>query len=227
MWALTIAGGKGERLRPLTDDTCKPMVDVAGEPLLAHQVRWLVQQGVRDVVFLTGYHAEDIRHYFGDGGAHGMRAHYSHEESPLGRGGGVKQGLATLPADVDEVVVVNGDVLTDQALAPLLDLRRARDSTASLMLTPYFSEYGVVEMDTDGVVQAFREKVRLPYWVNAGVYVMHRRIHRLLPDLGDHETSTLPELAASGELVAMESEARWVSVDSPKDLRDAELLVGR
>lgn len=226
MWALTIAGGKGERLRPLTDDTCKPMVPIRGEPLLAHQVRWLVQHGVRDVVFLTGYHADDIRDYFGDGSAHGIRAHYSHEESPLGRGGSAKQGMATLPEDVDEVIVVNGDVLTDQPLAPLIELRRARDATAALMLTPYVSEYGVVETAADGTVQEFREKARLPYWVNAGIYVMHRRILPLLPDIGDHETTTLPELATRHELVAMESEARWVSVDSPKDLRAAAELVG-
>ena len=225
MWALTIAGGKGERLRPLTDQRCKPMVDVAGLPLLAHQVAWLRSHGVEDVVFLTGYRGEQVSDYFGDGSAHGIRAHYSQEDTPLGRGGCVKFGMRFLPADVEDFVVVNGDILTDQSLQPLVALRREHDATVAMMLTPYISEYGVVESEDSGRVKSFIEKTRLPYWVNAGVYVFHRRIGEFLPVVGDHETETLPGLVASGEVMSLRSEASWVSVDSMKDLRVAEGMV--
>ena len=63
MWALTIAGGRGERLRPLTDGICKPMVPVNGAPLLQHQARWLCENGVTDIVFLTGYRAEQVEEH--------------------------------------------------------------------------------------------------------------------------------------------------------------------
>ena len=225
MWALTIAGGKGERLRPLTDSTCKPMVELAGQPLLAHQVGWLKSNGITDVMFLTGYRGDAVSEFFGDGSRHGIRAHYSTEDIPLGRGGCVKQGMGLLPADVREFVVVNGDVLTDQPLAPLIQLRRQLDATAAIMLTPYISEYGVVESDDSGTVTAFVEKGRLPYWVNAGVYVFHRRIGPLLPEVGDHETETFPDLTEAGKIVSLRSEARWISVDSFKDLREAEGMV--
>jgi len=89
-FALSIAGGRGVRLRPLTDNRPKPMVEVAGKPILSYQVDWMRSQGVTDVVFLCGYKGEMIREYFGDGSGHGIAAHYSFEESPLGRGGAMK-----------------------------------------------------------------------------------------------------------------------------------------
>ena len=201
------------------------MVEVAGLPLLARQVEWLRANGVEDVMFLTGYRGEQVSDYFGDGSSHGIRAHYSQEDTPLGRGGCVKLGMGLLPPGVHEFVVVNGDILTDQSLQPLLELRRDHDATVAIMLTPYISEYGVVTTTDSGRVTAFSEKSRLPYWVNAGVYVFHRRIGNLLPEVGDHETETLPGLVASGEVMALRSEARWVSVDSMKDLRAAEAMV--
>lgn len=224
---MTIAGGKGERLRPLTDRTCKPMVEVSGKPLLAHQVAWLREYGAENVVFLTGYRGESVREYFGDGTSHGVRAHYSQETTPLGRGGCVKQGMSLLPPDVEDFVVVNGDVLADLDLRHLVESRRERDATVSMMLTPYVSEYGVVETEDSGQVTVFREKAVLPYWVNAGVYVFHRRIWPELPDLGDHETETFPSLAARGEIVSLQSNVPWVSVDSPKDIRAAEEMLGQ
>ena len=212
-------------MRPLTDHTCKPMVEVSGIPLLARQVAWLRDNGVSDVLFLTGYRGETVRDYFKDGDAHGIRAHYSQEESPLGRGGCIKRGMSLLPSDVDDFVVVNGDILTDQDLGRLVALRRERDATVSMMLAPYVSEYGVVESDITGRVTAFREKAKLPHWVNAGVYVFHRRIWSELPDIGDHETETFPSLATRGEIVSVQSRALWVSVDNPKDVQAAEEML--
>ena len=84
MYALILAGGQGERLRPLTDNLPKPMVPVAGKPILAHQVAWLKKAGVTDVVFLAGYRWQAIEDYFGDGQALGIRARYSLEDSPFG-----------------------------------------------------------------------------------------------------------------------------------------------
>ncbi len=225
MWALTIAGGKGERLRPLTDTTCKPMVPVVDVPLLAHQTAWLRENGITDIVFLTGYLADTVEEYFGDGSSQGFNAHYSREDEPLGRGGAVKQGLGLVPDSETEVVVVNGDILTDQPLDPLLELRRSTNSMVSIMLIPYVSEFGIVDIDDEDVINAFVEKGELPFWINAGVYVFDRGVEELLPDVGDHETETFPELAAQGKMRGLRSSAHWISVDSFKDLREAEEMV--
>ncbi len=227
MWAMAIAGGRGERLQPLTDSICKPMVPVDGVPLLQHQAHWLCESGITDIVFLTGYMASQVEDHFGDGSRYGFHAHYSPEDQPLGRGGAVRQGLSLVPADVSDVVVVNGDVLTDQPLAPLVELRRSHNATAAITLVPYVSAFGVVLVSDDDVVTSFAEKTELPFWINGGIYVFERGIEEKLPNVGDHETTTFPEIVEAGQMRAIRSVANWISVDSHKDLREAEEMIAQ
>ena len=219
-FALSIAGGRGERLRPLTDNRPKPMVEINGKPIIGYQVDWMRAQGVTDVVFLCGYKGEMIQQYFGDGSEHGITAHYSFEDSPLGRGGALKQGLSQVPADAKNVLVANGDVITNQPLAPIAELHEKSSAMGTMMLVPYPNQYGVVESDDQSVVTKFIEKGGLPFWVNAGVYLFDRQIESLLPDIGDHETTTFQDLAKQGKLSAYHSEMAWTSIESPKDLSD-------
>jgi len=221
VYALIIAGGEGERLRPLTSDRPKPMIEVAGKPILEYQVRWLARQGVSDAVLLCGYKAEVIQRHFGDGSRFGLAVHYSLEEEPLGRGGALKLGARLLPADEDAVIALNGDILTNQPLAPLLRLHRRKNATATVMLTRLRSPYGVTRLDSSGRITAFDEKPLLPHWINAGLYVVTREFLRRLPDRGDHETTTFPELAAEGRLYGYRSRAYWRTVDTFKDLTEA------
>ena len=227
MYALILAGGQGERLRPLTDPLPKPMVPVGGKPILEHQIEWLRAIGVSDVVFLAGYRWEAIKDHFGDGSGFGFRAIYSVEESPLGRGGAIRKGFSQIPEDSGPVAVLNGDVVTFEDPRALLQRHQERlaanpSHLATIMVVPMVSPYGLVEMDQSGEVVAFREKVEMPHWINAGVYILERMIVPELPELGDHETSTFPQLAQSGRISAYESRAFWRSVDSFKDLREAE-----
>ena len=233
MYALILAGGKGERLRPLTDNRPKPMVELDGRPILWHQVRWLREAGVTDVVFLVGYLGEMVADYFGDGGAYGIRAHYSYERTPLGRGGALKRGLAMLPESDAAALAVNGDVITEADPADLLADYQRRAAVnpahyASILTVPMTSPYGIVDTDADGLARQFREKARLPYAINGGVYALNPAIRDLLPEVGDHETTTFPALAAAGRMSAVPSERFWRSVDSLKDLREAaEHIAGK
>ena len=227
MWAMTIAGGRGERLQPLTDQICKPMVPVNGIPLLQHQAHWLRSNGVTDIVFLTGYRAEQVEEHFGDGSRFGFRAHYSPEDQPLGRGGAVKQGFQLVPLDVEDVIVVNGDVLSDQPLSPLLKLRRDNNSAAAITLIPYVSAFGVVLVSEYDIVTSFAEKTELPFWINGGIYVFERELENEFPDVGDHETSTFPQVVTDRGMRALRSTANWISVDSHKDLREAEEMMSQ
>ncbi len=219
-FALTIAGGRGERLRPLTDNRPKPMVEINGKPIISYQVDWMRAQGVTDVVFLCGYMGEMIQSYFGDGSKYGITAHYSFEDSPLGRGGALKQGLSMVPANAKNVLVANGDVITNQPLEPIAELHENSGSMGTMILVPYPSQYGVVESDDQDIVTQFIEKGNLPFWINAGVYLFDRQIESLLPDIGDHETTTFQDLAKQGKLSAYKSKMMWTSIESPKDLSD-------
>jgi NDP-sugar pyrophosphorylase family protein len=221
-YALAIAGGRGERLKPLTDSIPKPMVPLNGRPMIAYQVDWMLSHGVTDVIFLCGYLGEKIQEYFGDGRRFGFNAHYSFEEQPLGRGGAVRKGMAMVPKSSRTVLVTNGDNVTDQPLSEMLELHRSRKALATMMLVPYPSQYGVVETDGAGMVTQFVEKGRLPFWINAGVYLFDRSLEKRLPEVGDHETSTFQELAKERRMAALKSKALWMTVDSPKDLREVE-----
>jgi NDP-sugar pyrophosphorylase family protein len=231
VYALILAGGKGERLRPLTDTLPKPMVPLCGKPILEHQVEWLRAGGVTDVVFLAGYRWDVIKDHFADGKDFGINAHYSVEDSPLGRGGAIKMGFPKVPETEDTVAVLNGDVITTETLENLSTRHRERRLAneahmATIMVVPMVSPYGLVDMDDSDTVIGFREKVEMEHWINGGIYLFDRSIAAELPNLGDHETETFPRLAQAGQLAALRSRCFWRSVDSFKDLREAEEHVG-
>jgi len=221
MYALIIAGGEGERLRPLTNDRPKNMVPVAGKPIAEYQLEWLREGGVTDAVFLCRYKADVLEAHLGDGSGFGLRVHYSREDKPLGRGGALKLGFALVPADEQRIVACNSDILTDQPLRDLLAYHEKTGAAATVMLARLRSPYGVVDVEDDGRITAFREKPVLPFWINAGVYVLSREFFARLPDKGDHETTTFPELAAEGRLFGYKSQAYWRPVDSVKDVAEA------
>jgi len=222
VYALIIAGGEGERLRPLTTDRPKPMVLVAGRPILEHQIEWLHAQGVSNVILLCGYRSDVIREHFGNGSRFGLEIEYSVEDQPLGRGGALRQGSTLLPGSEQVLVATNGDVLTDQALAPLVERHRQKEATATVMLAPLHSPYGIARVARNSTIESFDEKPILPYWINAGVYILSRDFFQLLPERGDHEDTTFPELSKRGKLFGFKSKAYWRAVDSFKDLAEAE-----
>ena len=221
MYALVLAGGKGERLRPYTDDKPKPMVEIGGKPILAYQIEWLKREGITDIIVLCGYCHQVIRDYFGDGQKWGLHIDYITEDEPLGRGGAFKQGFKRIPATESLVVATNGDTITTQALQPMIKAHEASGALATIMLTRFLSPYGIVKVAKDNRVMGFAEKPQLPYWINAGVYIFSSQCSQYLPNKGDHEDSTFPELARKGRLNAFKSQAFWKAIDTVKDLSDA------
>ncbi|MEX2430310.1 MAG: nucleotidyltransferase family protein [Dehalococcoidia bacterium] len=219
--ALVLAGGKGERLRPLTDDRPKPMVLVNGAPILEHHLAWLRSNGIERAVLLVGYLHQVIRDYFAFPRIDGLTVECVGEETPLGRGGAFRNGFAQAGVTDEVVIATNGDVLTDQPLAPMLELHERAGALATLLLTQMVSPFGIVETDEQGRVRSFVEKPRLPVWINGGAYVLSREIFEEFPVEGDHETTAFPRLAEAGRIAAFKSTAFWRSVESPKDLREA------
>lgn len=218
--ALVLAGGKGERLWPLTQDRPKPMVEVNGRPIVEHHLAWLRANGIERAFLLTGYMHEVIAGHFEVPRIEGLEVRCIAEASPLGRGGAYKNGYREAGLTDPAVIATNGDVLTDQPLAPMAEAHERAGALATVLLTPMISPFGIVDTD-GGLVTGFREKPPLPYWINAGVYVLTSEAIARFPDVGDHETETFPALASEGRLAAFESSAYWKSVESQKDLREA------
>ncbi len=220
MHAIILAGGRGERLRPFTEDRPKSMVEILGIPILGYQLQWLQSQGVSDIIIACGYRSEVIQNYFGTGEKWDVRIQYSIEQQPLGRGGALKLAFGLLHQDDDVCLATNGDVITNLPLRPVLQAHPASGNLATLVLAPFTSPYGIVEVGGDEKIVAFHEKPELPYWINAGIYVLSREVEPLLPDQGDHEDSTFPRLAADRRLGAFKSRGYWRSVDTVKDLSE-------
>ena len=214
--AIILAGGKGERLRPYTNDRPKPMVEINGKPILLYQMEQL-----KKLIITCSYQKEYLKEYLNSGHEFGFEIVYSEEESPLGRGGAIKQGMGFLEADEKDVLITNGDNLWKIDLESLIKKHEEKGAIATLVVVPLKSPYGIVEFNEDDEVIGFREKPILPNWVNAGVYIFSREIESLLPDIGDHETETFPKLPKEKFLV-FQSANYWRGVDTVKDLTEAE-----
>lgn len=219
--AIILAGGKGERLRPYTNDRPKPMVEVNGKPILAYQLDQLKKAGIEEVVFACSYRKEALQKYLDSGSKYGIKALFSVEETPLGRGGGIKKAMQMLSKDWEDVVITNGDNLWRLDLAGLIKKHQERNAIATVVVVPLKSPYGIVEFNDSDEVLGFKEKPILPHWVNAGIYVFGREVEPLLPDAGDHEIETFPKLPTDRFLV-FKSTDYWRGVDTVKDLTEAE-----
>ena len=220
MFAIIIAGGKGERLRPLTEDLPKSMVPLLGKPLLQHQVEWLREQGVTDIIVACGYLHHVFEEYFEDGSHWGVRMHYSVEDEPLGRGGALKLAYRQVPESEALVIATNGDNVNTQPLAPMVRQHQRTGAVATLLLTQLRSPFGIVRQRGKRIV-GFREKPLLPHWLSAGVYVLSKEFFADLPELGDHEDHLFPRLAAEDRLYGFRSTAYWKAIDTVKDLTEA------
>jgi mannose-1-phosphate guanylyltransferase len=224
MKAIILAGGMGLRLRPLTVDRPKSLVEVNGRPIAEHQLKQLASEKLVDgVVFACGYKWERIREKFGSQFA-GLKVEYSVEEEPLGTGGAIRKALPHA-GDDSEVVIMNGDVITDLPLKRMVDEhRRSVDAAATMLVVPYRSSFGVVRIDKLKTVRGFEEKPEFPdVWINGGIYVAStRKFAANLPERGDVERTAFPRFVAHGELMSFPYYGDWWYIDSMKDLKEVE-----
>ncbi len=218
MEALLLGGGKGERLGEAAAGKPKPLVPVAGAPIAAYAVGRLVAAGVDRVIVACAAGQETL--FESELNGLGAEIVAVGEPEPLGRGGGLRLA-ATLRRESGPIFALNGDEILDIDLTELLAFHRDRDTAATIVVAPLPSAFGVVELDGDRVV-AFREAPKLPHWVNAGLYVLEEEALGRLPERGDQEKTTFPELAAERRLAAFRHEGLWLTVNTPKDLRQAE-----
>jgi mannose-1-phosphate guanylyltransferase len=221
--AILLVGGEGTRLRPLTITTPKPMLPVAGVPLVVHQLLRARDVGVDRVVLATSYKAEVFR-TLGDGAALGLRIDYVVEDEPLGTGGGIRNASAALTTTADEpVFVFNGDVLSGHDLSAQLRRHVESGAVATLHLTEVDDPraYGCVPLDQSGRVTAFLEKAPEPVsnLINAGCYVLSRQLIESIPAGRpvSVERETFPGVLDSGELVlGYVEQAYWLDLGTPE-----------
>ena len=219
MEAILLAGGKAERLGDAAQGRPKALVEVAGRPIAEYQVRSLAAAGVARVIVSCRAGQDDEFEQALAG--IGVELAFAGEDEPLGRGGALRFA-ARLRNETGPCFALNGDELFDADLEALLAHHRERSPAATITVAPLPSPYGIVDVADDDVITGFREAPKLPHWVNMGLYVLDDEAIARLPERGDHEQSTFPQLALEGRLLAFRHEGLWLTVNTPKDLRRAE-----
>jgi NDP-sugar pyrophosphorylase family protein len=219
MEAIILAGGKAERLGAAAEGRPKALVRIAGRPLAAYQVALLASAGVDRVMVSCSAGTEGL--FASELGGLGAEIVTAPEPEPLGRGGGLRFAAA-LRKEAGELFALNGDELVDLDLGAMLARHRETGAAATIAVAPLRSPFGVVDLGEDDVVTGFREAPELPNWVSCGIYVLGEEAVERLPERGDHEDTTFPELAREGRINAFRNAGLWLTVNTPKDLRQAE-----
>jgi NDP-sugar pyrophosphorylase family protein len=230
--AIILAGGTGSRLKPLTDTRPKTMLEIpgTGRSILAHQLDWLAEEGVTDVVISCGHLAEVVQDWLASADLP-LRVDTVVEAEPLGRGGGLKFAAEDLPRPREPWFAFNSDIWTRFSLRDMAAFHHEQGAVATLALARPRIPWGVVELDEFGRITDFVEAPPSPWPVNAGLYVFSPEFAEMLPDVGDHERTTFPHLARSRRLAGfpIPEGVYWRAIDTAKDLETAakELAAGR
>jgi len=231
--AMVLAAGRGTRLAPITHTTPKPLVPVAGRPLLEHLLAFLRAGGIEEVVINLHHLGHRIEQHVGDGTRFGLRVRYSAEDPILDTGGGIKRAEPLLAGE--PFVVANGDSLLEIRLRDLIDWHRARGGIATLAVRPDpdAARYGLVELDDADRV---RRIVGLPATAAPGarglmfpgLHVLEPEVFRWMDAGGVFSITrvTYPRLIeADLPVFGWETQARWITIDTPEALATADRVL--
>ncbi len=228
MKAVIVAGGKGTRLRPLTCDIPKPMLPVAGKPIIHHQIELLKQSGFSDIVICTGYLGDQIKKYFGNGSCFGVTIEYSEEKKPLGTGGAIKNAERLIDGTF---LIVYGDLMLGMNIKKLVTFHKSKNAMLTLVLHetnhPYDSD--LVAVDENSRVAAIFHKPNkdpLPSkFSKTSVYVAEPGVLHAMPS-GNHdfEKEIIPKLVEKGVVFGYITNEFVRDVGSPERLGEIEKM---
>ncbi|MFQ6107622.1 MAG: sugar phosphate nucleotidyltransferase [Thermoplasmata archaeon] len=231
MKAVVLAGGFGERLRPLTEARPKPLITIAGKPCIDYVIRSLVKADFREIVVTTGYMSDHLIKKIGDGIDYEAGILYSFEENPAGTAGAVKKVADFLD---ETFIVASGDVLADVDMRELYDYHKRKGAVATMALTEVKnpSQFGIVELDDESRIVRFKEKPKkdeiFSNLVNAGIYVLEPEALEFIPEreMFDFSKNVFPALLQKGApLYGKRLKGIWVDIGRPLDVINASLEI--
>lgn len=219
--AVIMAGGAGSRLHPLTAGTPKPMLPVGDRPLMQILIEQMRDAGIRQVSVTTHHNGDKISEHFGDGRAFGVELSYVAEDRPLGTAGAL--GLMARP--LETTLVINGDILTQVDFRAMLAYHRAyaADVTVAVRQFEFQLPYGVVECD-EAAVRHLREKPKVSFLINAGIYLLEPSVHDYIPAGTRYDMTTLLErlIAEHRPVVSFPLREYWLDIGQIDDYNRAQ-----
>jgi len=232
MKAVTLAGGFGTRLKPITYTRPKPMIQVVGKPVIEYIVEYLHSYGLSEIILTSNYLKNHIINHLGYGEQFGVNIIYPEEENPLGTAGSVKNVEQILD---ETFLVIQGDNITDYDLTKLIKFHKESGGLATIAVCPVPDpeHYGVVVVDPDFGVNSFQEKPGpsecKSNLINTGVYVLEPEVLDIIPDKTkfDFSRDLFPILCGRGQLYAWPAQGFWTDVGQLSGLNQAkEYLIG-
>jgi mannose-1-phosphate guanylyltransferase len=224
---ILLVGGLGTRLKPLTNQTPKPMLPVGGLPVTERQLLAAKKAGIKTVILATSYLSEIFTPYFGDGSKWGMKLLYAVEAEPLGTGGAIRNAAALIDFQNsdEDFVIFNGDVLSGHDISAQIAFHKAKKADATLHLIEVADAraFGCVPTDSEGRVLDFLEKMENPVTnaINAGCYIFSSSVISEIPEgkVVSIERETFPNLVSSGRpIYGYREKSYWLDIGTPAAL---------
>jgi len=211
MKALILAGGRGKRLRPITDKIPKPLILINKMPLIERNIKYLKKFGINDIIVCSGYKSKQIENFLKKKKYFNCKIEFSIEKTPLGTGGAIKKAIKNISDD--SFIVINGDIITN------INLRKILKKPNTIAANELKTKFGTMEIRNSRII-AFNEKTDVEdVWMNPGVYHLSSNIRRILPTKGSLESLVFPKLAKNNLLHTMKfKNVLWHSIDSHKDI---------
>ena len=229
MKAIILAGGKGERLRPLTLNTPKSLIKIQGRTITEHLLDLFKRFNITDIFLSVGHLKEDIKGYFKDGSGFGVSISYIEEDEPLGTAGPLKKGKEFLK---ETFIVSNGDELKDIDLKEMIEIHKQNNARITIALTEVDdpSQYGVARLEGSKIlefVEKPKKEVAPSNLINAGLYVMEPDVIDLIkPGFTMLEKDIFPLLAEKGQLYGYQFHGQWFDTGNMERYQRADKLWG-
>jgi len=220
--ALIMAGGRGERLKPLTDTTPKPLLNVGERPIIEHNIDRLNTYGIDDIWISVRYLGQQLVDYFQDGSEKALRINYVWEENALGTAG----ALALVDNFIhDKVLMMNSDLLTNIDFEDLYLFFEEQQADFAVACIPYQVNVPYAVMETqDKIVTGFKEKPIYTHYSNAGIYLMKKEVIDLIPKSETFNATDLMELLIQEgkKVVAYPLVGYWLDIGKHEDYQKAQ-----
>lgn len=221
--AILMAGGKGTRLRPLTENTPKPLLKVGGKPIIEYNIDRLAGVGIKNIHLSINYLGEQLEAYFGNGSNKDLNINYVREDKPLGTIGSV---LLVDDFENNDILVMNSDLLTNIDFADFYKSFKDDNADMAVAATPYNVDvpYAVMEVNGDNQVKSLKEKPRYTYFSNAGIYLLKKEVLKMIPQDTFFDITDLMDkiLEMNLKLVTFPINGYWLDIGKPEDFKKAQ-----
>ena len=217
MKAIILAGGRGKRLRPITDYVPKPLIPIKNIPIIEWQIKYLKKFGISEIIVCSGYKTKMIENYLNNKKL-GIKITFSVEDKPLGTGGAIKKAGKKIKDR--SFLVINGDTITNIDLKKLI---KKNNAIAAIQLR---TKFGILQTDKNKIIKFDEKKEIENLWMNAGIYHLNKETLKELPIVGDIEKTLFPDYAKKEKLSTIKfTNSKWYSIDSFKDIEECSLVI--